>query len=174
MRVSVVSLPALYPRTRCSTRSLGPAGRRRLRRSASTTNMSVVGVEGPLALVGGDELNPGNEPIDRVLAKAAAGGDAFVLATAAARQGAARAVQNAQRWFRSLGLAVEELPGDEGGTRPRSGGRGPSAGGDALLPRGRRSGSRPQDPPRFPVVGRDRRRLEGWCGARWPVRRWQW
>ena len=72
--------------------------------------MSVVGVEGPLALVGGDELNPGNEPIDRVLAKAAAGGDAFVLATAAARQGAARAVQNAQRWFRSLGLAVEELP----------------------------------------------------------------
>ena len=69
-----------------------------------------MGVEGPLALVGGDELNPGNEPIDRVLAEAAAGGEAFVLATAAARQGAAQAVGNAQRWFRGLGVDVEELP----------------------------------------------------------------
>ena len=69
-----------------------------------------VGTEGPLALVGGDELNPGNEPIDSVLTQAAAGGDAFVLATAAARQGAAQAVRNAQRWFQGLGLRVEELP----------------------------------------------------------------
>jgi cyanophycinase len=72
--------------------------------------MSSMGIEGPLALVGGDELNPGNEPIDRVLAEAAAGGDAFVLASAAARQGAAQAVRNAQRWFQGLGLDVEELP----------------------------------------------------------------
>jgi cyanophycinase len=69
-----------------------------------------MGTEGPLALVGGDELNPGNEPIDRVLVEAAAGGEAFVLATAAARQGAAQAVRNAQRWFGVLGLKVEELP----------------------------------------------------------------
>ena len=68
-----------------------------------------MGAEGPLALVGGDELNPGNEPIDRVLVEAA-GGDAFVLATAAARQGAAQAVRNAQGWFERLGLDVEELP----------------------------------------------------------------
>jgi cyanophycinase len=66
--------------------------------------------EGPLALVGGDELNPGNEPIDRVLVEAAAGGNAFVLATAAARQGAAQAVRHAQRWFAGLGLDVQELP----------------------------------------------------------------
>jgi cyanophycinase len=65
---------------------------------------------GPLALVGGDELNPGNEPIDSVLVEAATGGEAFVLATAAARQGAGQAVRNAQRWFRGLGLEVEELP----------------------------------------------------------------
>jgi cyanophycinase len=65
---------------------------------------------GPLALVGGDELNPGNEPIDRVLIDAATGGPAFVLATAGARQGAARAVRNAQAWFGGLGLNVEELP----------------------------------------------------------------
>lgn len=69
-----------------------------------------MGTEGPLALVGGDELKPGNEPIDSVLARSAAGGDAFVLATAAARQGAAQAVRNAQRWFGDMGLAVEELP----------------------------------------------------------------
>jgi cyanophycinase len=69
-----------------------------------------MGIEGPLALVGGDELNPGNEPIDRVLVEAAAGGEAFVLATAAARQGAEQAVRNAQRWFHELGLDLEELP----------------------------------------------------------------
>jgi cyanophycinase len=72
--------------------------------------MRIVTTEGPLALVGGDELNPGNEPIDRVLIEAANGGDAFVLASAAARQGAAQAVRNAQRWFASLGLDVQELP----------------------------------------------------------------
>ena len=66
--------------------------------------------EGPLALVGGDELNPGNEPQDRVLVDAAAGGPAFVLATAAARRRPETAVANARRWFASLGLDVEELP----------------------------------------------------------------
>ena len=65
---------------------------------------------GPLALVGGDELGPGNEPIDEVLVRAAENGPAFVLATAAARQGSAKAVANAVRWFAGLGLAVEELP----------------------------------------------------------------
>ncbi len=65
---------------------------------------------GPLALVGGDELKPGNEPQDRVLAEAAGGGPAFVLATAAARQRPDLAVANARAWFAGLGLAVEELP----------------------------------------------------------------
>ena len=65
---------------------------------------------GPLALVGGDELKPGNEPVDEVLVRAAAGGPAFVLATAAARQRPQAAVANAMRWFEGLGLAVEELP----------------------------------------------------------------
>jgi cyanophycinase len=65
---------------------------------------------GPLALVGGDELNPGNEPQDRVLVRAAGGGPAFVLATAAARHRPDLAVANARRWFGALGLDVEELP----------------------------------------------------------------
>jgi cyanophycinase len=65
---------------------------------------------GPLALVGGDELKPGNEPQDEVLARAAGDGPAFVLATAAGRQRPEMAVANAIRWFASLGLAVEELP----------------------------------------------------------------
>lgn len=65
---------------------------------------------GPLALVGGDELNPGNEPQDRVLVAAAAGGPAYVLATAAARYAPDRAVDHAVRWFAGLGLEVRELP----------------------------------------------------------------
>lgn len=65
---------------------------------------------GPLALVGGDELKPGNEPQDEVLVAAAGVGPAFVLATAAGRQRPEAAVANAVRWFASLGLAVEELP----------------------------------------------------------------
>lgn len=65
---------------------------------------------GPLALVGGDELKPGNEPQDEVLVRAARGGPAFVLATAAARQRPDLAVANARRWFASLGLDVQELP----------------------------------------------------------------
>ena len=65
---------------------------------------------GPLALVGGDELNPGNEEQDRVLVDAAAVGPAFVLATAAARHRPDLAVRNAVEWFGGLGLEVEELP----------------------------------------------------------------
>ncbi len=63
-----------------------------------------------VALVGGNEFNPGNEEHDRVLAKAAASGPAFVVPTAAARQGPDRAVAHAQTWFRQFGLDLEELP----------------------------------------------------------------
>lgn len=63
-----------------------------------------------LALVGGDEFNPGNEEQDRLLIGAAGRGPAFVLPTAAARQGPEQAVANATRWFGKLGLAVRELP----------------------------------------------------------------
>ncbi len=65
---------------------------------------------GPLALIGGDELNPGNEPQDRVLAAAASDGRAFVVATAAARHRPSLAVEHARRWFEALGLEIEELP----------------------------------------------------------------
>jgi cyanophycinase len=65
---------------------------------------------GPLALVGGDELHPGNEPQDRILVEAAGSGPAFVLATAAGRQHPEQAVANAVHWFGTLGLEVRELP----------------------------------------------------------------
>ena len=63
---------------------------------------------GPLALVGGDEFHPGNEPHDRLLVEAAAGRPAFVVATAA-RDSPGAAVRTAQHWFTGLGLAVTEL-----------------------------------------------------------------
>ncbi len=65
---------------------------------------------GPLALVGGDELKPGNEPQDEVLVAAAGGGPAYVLATAAGRQRPDLAVAHATAWFAGLGLEIEELP----------------------------------------------------------------
>lgn len=68
-----------------------------------------MGEPGPLALVGGDELKPGNEPHDEILVRAAGGGPAFVLATAA-REHPEVAVSNAVAWFGGLGLAVTELP----------------------------------------------------------------
>src|SRR6266850_6458874 len=68
------------------------------------------GVPGLLALVGGDEFNPGNEEQDRLLVRAAGAGPAYVIPTAAARQGAEQAVANATRWFRRLGLELRELP----------------------------------------------------------------
>lgn len=70
----------------------------------------MVTIPGPLALVGGDELHPGNEEQDRVLAEAAGDGPAYVLATAAGRQRPDVAVRHAVDWFGSLGLCVEELP----------------------------------------------------------------
>jgi cyanophycinase len=68
-----------------------------------------MGEPGPLALVGGDELKPGNEPHDELLVRAAGRGSAFVLATAA-REHPEVAVSNAVAWFRDLGLALTELP----------------------------------------------------------------
>jgi len=69
---------------------------------------------GPLALVGGKEFMPGNEPQDEVLVGAAhsmgKGHPAFIVATAAVRQVPDRAVATARTWFSELGLAVEELP----------------------------------------------------------------
>ena len=67
-------------------------------------------MSGPLALVGGDELNPGNEPQDELLAAAAGDGPAFVLATAATRHRPQLAVDHARAWFSRFGLDVRELP----------------------------------------------------------------
>jgi cyanophycinase len=67
-------------------------------------------VSGPLALVGGDELNPGNEPHDELLVAAAGDGPAFVLATAATRHRPELAVNHARNWFSRFGLEVKELP----------------------------------------------------------------
>lgn len=63
-----------------------------------------------LALVGGNEFNPGNEEQDRMLAAAAGSGPAFVVPTAAARQGASAAVAHATAWFKQFGLELQELP----------------------------------------------------------------
>jgi cyanophycinase len=65
---------------------------------------------GLLALVGGDEFKPGNEEQDRLMVAAAGAGPAYVVPTAAARQGPDRAVEHATRWFASLGLELRELP----------------------------------------------------------------
>jgi len=67
-------------------------------------------MEGPLALVGGDELHPGNEPQDTLLAAAAGDGPAYVVATAAARHRPDLAVEHAREWFARFGLDVVELP----------------------------------------------------------------
>jgi len=65
---------------------------------------------GVLALVGGDEFNPGNEQQDRVLADAARPGSAFVVPTAAARQDPQASVRHAAAWFKQFGLELRELP----------------------------------------------------------------
>jgi cyanophycinase len=65
---------------------------------------------GLLALVGGDEFNPGNEEQDRAMVAATGVGPAYVVPTAAARQGREQAVAHAQRWFARLGLELRELP----------------------------------------------------------------
>ena len=63
---------------------------------------------GPLVLVGGAEFGAGNEPHDRLVA-AAVSGPVYVIASAAVRQDPDRAVATARRWFRTLGVEVEEL-----------------------------------------------------------------
>ena len=65
---------------------------------------------GFLALVGGDEFTPGNEDQDRLLIEHRGSGPAYIVPTAAARQGPTAAVATAQRWFAGLGLDVAELP----------------------------------------------------------------
>jgi cyanophycinase len=62
-----------------------------------------------LALVGGDEFNPGNEQQDRALAAAARSGPAYVVPTAAARQSPEQAVEHATAWFQQFGLDLQEL-----------------------------------------------------------------
>ncbi len=69
-----------------------------------------MGVPGLIALVGGDEFNPGNEEQDRLLATAAGSGPAYVVPTAAARQKPEVSVAHAISWFRQFGLEVQELP----------------------------------------------------------------
>jgi cyanophycinase len=65
---------------------------------------------GLFALVGGDEFKLGNEEQDRLMVAAAGAGPAYVVPTAAARQGPDRAVAHAAEWFATLGLALRELP----------------------------------------------------------------
>ena len=66
---------------------------------------------GLVALVGGDEFKPGNEEQDRMLvARARKNAPAYVVPTAAARQGPEEAVAHAVGWFGSLGLSVQQLP----------------------------------------------------------------
>jgi cyanophycinase len=63
-----------------------------------------------LALVGGDEFNPGNEEQDRMMAAASSQGPAFVIPTAAARQEPAASVAHAIKWFRQFDIDLQELP----------------------------------------------------------------
>jgi len=65
---------------------------------------------GVLVLNGGDEFHPGNDEQDRVLASAAGRGPAYVVPTAAARQGPDKAVAHATEWFSQFGLHLHELP----------------------------------------------------------------
>jgi len=63
-----------------------------------------------LVLNGGDEFKPGNEEQDKLLVTSAKNAPAYVVPTAAARQGPEEAVDHARKWFRSLGLTLDELP----------------------------------------------------------------
>jgi cyanophycinase len=66
-------------------------------------------VPGVLVLNGGDEFHPGNDEQDRILASAAERGPAYVVPTAAARQGPEEAVAHATEWFARFGLKLQEL-----------------------------------------------------------------
>ena len=59
---------------------------------------------------GGDEFKPGNEEQDRILARGVGRGPAFVVPTAAARQGPEEAVAHATAWFERFDLELESLP----------------------------------------------------------------
>ena len=61
-------------------------------------------------LNGGDEFKPGNEEQDRILARAVGSGPAFVVPTAAARQGPEQAVAHATAWFARFDLELRSLP----------------------------------------------------------------
>jgi cyanophycinase len=66
---------------------------------------------GLIALAGGDEFKRGNEEQDRMLvAGARRNAPAYVVPTAAARQGPEDAVAHAVQWFGSLGLSLQALP----------------------------------------------------------------
>ncbi len=78
-----------------------------VRHSKGVTKTAAVGT---LALVGGDEVHPGNEEQDRVLAAAAGPGPAYVVPTAAARQEPGKSVAHATAWFKQFGLEITELP----------------------------------------------------------------
>ena len=65
---------------------------------------------GVLVLNGGDEFHPGNDEQDRILASNIGNGPAYVVPTAAARQGPEQAVATATSWFQKFGLALHELP----------------------------------------------------------------
>ena len=64
---------------------------------------------GTLVLNGGDEFKPGNEEQDRMLVAATPTGPAYVVPTAAARQGPDQAVAHARDWFAKFGLELSEL-----------------------------------------------------------------
>ena len=63
-----------------------------------------------LVLNGGDEFHPGNDEQDRILASNSGNGPAYVVPTAAARQGPEQAVATATKWFEKFGLALRQLP----------------------------------------------------------------
>ena len=132
---------------------------------------------GPLALIGGDELKPGNEPQDRMLVEAAGTGPAFVLATAAGRQHPEQAVANAVRWFGTLGLEVRELPATRRSDATAAANVERARAGGFFYLVGGRSRARSQDAGRHTPVGGDRRGVErrgrpgGLLGGRHGVRR---
>lgn len=63
---------------------------------------------GLLGLVGGDEFHHGNEPHDSLLA-GAAHGQAYIVATAAARSRPEMAIRTGRSWFQQFGLDLAEL-----------------------------------------------------------------
>ncbi len=65
-------------------------------------------MNGPLALVGGDEWQPGCD-FDPELLAASGGSDVVVMPTAAAYEHPERAVASASAWFQSLGGVVRGL-----------------------------------------------------------------